>query len=107
MAARPYKKRYTAGTHIPVVSIAEFDPPQKMLLTEARFLARTGQPPFVSKMTTEFTGTTSPGGSVLRVVQDGFPTDPIAHDFYLACETGWKNTFAGILKYLPKILKLS
>lgn len=86
--------------YVSAFTIAEFDPPKKMLLTDARYLAREGQPPFVAEMTTEFTVTPSPRGSVLRVVQDGFPTDPIADDFYLACETGWKNTFAGIRKYL-------
>ena len=27
-------------------------------------------------------------------------TRRLTDDFYLACETGWKNTFAGIRKYL-------
>lgn len=89
-----------APDYVSAFTIAEFDPPQKILLTDARYLAKAGQPPFVAKMTTEFTVTASPGGSILRVVQDGFPTDPIADEFYLACETGWKNTFAGIRKYL-------
>lgn len=78
-----------------------------MLLIEARFLARAGQPPFVLKMTTEFTVTASPGGSVLRVVQDGFPTDPIADDFYLTCETGWKILLPEFVNIFPKRAKLS
>ena len=89
-----------APDYISVFTIAEFDPPARMLLTDASYLARAGQPPFEAKITAEFIVAPSPGGSVLKVVQDGFPSDPIADDFYLACETGWKNTFAGIRKYL-------
>jgi len=89
-----------APDYVSAFTIAEFDPPQKMLLTDGRYTAKSGKLPFEAKMTTEFIVTPSPGGSTLKVVQDGFPTDPIADDFYLACETGWKNTFAGIRKYL-------
>lgn len=91
-----------APDYISTFTIAEFDPPKRMLLTDARYLAKAGQPPFEAKITAEFTVTPSPGGSLLKVVQDGFPAHPAADDFYLACETGWKNTFAGIRKYLPK-----
>jgi hypothetical protein len=41
-----------------------------------------------------------PNGSLLRVVQDGFPADSIADEFYAGCEVGWKNTFEGIEWYL-------
>jgi hypothetical protein len=36
----------------------------------------------------------------LRVVQDGFPREPVADEFYAACEQGWHDTFASIKRYL-------
>ena len=41
-----------------------------------------------------------PDGARLTVVQDGFPTGPEADAFYAACGEGWRNTFAGIRRYL-------
>jgi hypothetical protein len=49
---------------------------------------------------TVFTVEPNGEGSILRVEQTGFPCDPVADEFYAACETGWKNTFAGIRNYL-------
>ena len=49
---------------------------------------------------TEFKVTPHEDGAVLRVTQDGFPADSGADDFYAACETGWKDTFVGIRRYL-------
>ncbi len=42
-------------------------------------------------------------GCRLRVVQDGFPCEAIADDFYAACNVGWRNRFAGIRQYLAAI----
>lgn len=93
--------------YISIFKLAEFDPPRRILFTHGKYQAKGGQPPFEMKMTTEFIVETIPGGSRLRVVQDGFPADPIADEFYAACDTGWRNTFAGIRKYLSKMHKLS
>lgn len=41
-----------------------------------------------------------PNKTELRVVQDGFPCDKAADDFYAACEVGWLETFGGIRRYL-------
>ena len=89
-----------APDYTSVFTIAEFEPPRRMLLTDARYIAKAGQPPFEAKMTAEFIVTETGSGSALRVIQDGFPADPVADDFYAACDTGWRNTFAGIRKYL-------
>ena len=53
--------------------------------------------------TTTFTIESHPEGCLLRVEQDGFTTDPAADAFYQACEVGWKNTFAGIRRFLESI----
>lgn len=38
--------------------------------------------------------------AVLRVSQDGFPIGPEADAFYAACEQGWRDTFAGIRRFV-------
>lgn len=38
--------------------------------------------------------------TLLHVVQDGFPMDSLADEFYAGCERGWVDTFAGIRRYL-------
>jgi uncharacterized protein YndB with AHSA1/START domain len=86
--------------YISIFTIKEFEPPGRILFTDGKYFAKTGPPPFEMKMTTEFIVEPTPTGSILRVVQDGFPADKIADDFYAACDTGWRNTFAGIRKYL-------
>lgn len=54
----------------------------------------------MASMTIEFIVEPRPRGSRLRVVQDGFPDDPIADDFYATSELGWKNTFESIKRFL-------
>ncbi len=82
------------------------EPPKRLVLADGCYYARSGPLPFEADFVIQFTveprGPVEPRGRgcSLRVEQDGFPTDPVADAFYAACETGWKNTFAGIRKYL-------
>lgn len=80
--------------------IKDFEPPKRMFLNEAKYFASEGQPPFEVKMTAEFIVEPSETGCLLRVIQDGFPCDTIADDFYTACDVGWRNTFEGIRKFV-------
>ena len=80
--------------------MAVFEPPRRLVLADYRYYAKTGPLPFRADFTTEFMVTPDVTGSKFRVVQDGFPTAPEADAFYSACEIGWRNTFAGIRRYL-------
>ena len=82
--------------------IGAFVPPRRIVFTDAKYYAKTGPLPFKADFVTEFLIHPTAGGCVLQVTQDGFPVDPVADDFYKACEIGWKNTFAGIHAYLEK-----
>lgn len=86
--------------YVTVFKIAAIEPPRRLFLTDTKYFAKSGPPPFKAEMTTEFTVEPSGDGSILRVAQDGFPDDPVADDFYAACEKGWRDTFARIEKYL-------
>jgi uncharacterized protein YndB with AHSA1/START domain len=86
--------------YVTVATIRDFDPPRRMLLTDYRYRTKSGGLPFEADFQTEFLVTPTGQGSVLRVSQAGFPQGPQADAFYTACETGWRNTFAGIRRHL-------
>jgi hypothetical protein len=50
-------------------------------------------------LTAEFTVTPTEGGSLLQVTQNGFPSDPIADNFYASCDKGWRDTFQSINRF--------
>jgi len=85
--------------YISSFKILEFEPPRRMLLGEGKYHARDGQPAFEMNMTTEFVVEPVNNGSLLRIVQDGFPVDEAADDYFEACVIGWKNTFDGLRRY--------
>lgn len=86
--------------YITASRIRVFDPPRRLVLADSQYYTKSGSLPFRADFVIEFTIEPRPSGCVLRVVQDGFPTDPVANAFYAACETGWQNTFEGIRRYL-------
>jgi uncharacterized protein YndB with AHSA1/START domain len=89
-----------APDYITSAVIQVFDPPNRLVLGEYRYFARSGPPPFKANFSTEFVVVPSETGSVLRVVQDGFPAAAVADGFYAACEKGWAETFDSIKRYL-------
>ena len=86
--------------YVSIFRIRDFEPPRRLVLTDARYYAKTGPLPFSADFVTEFTVEPQPNGCVLRVVQDGFPVDPVADEFYAGCETGWRASFDGIKRFL-------
>jgi uncharacterized protein YndB with AHSA1/START domain len=86
--------------YITTATIREFDPPRKMVLADYRYKARTGPLPFEADFVTEFLVLPHEQGAILRVTQDGFPSGCKADAFYAACEQGWRDTLAGIRRYL-------
>jgi uncharacterized protein YndB with AHSA1/START domain len=85
--------------YITTATIQAFDPPRRMLLTDFKYYAKLGQPPFEANLTAEFTIAPAPGGSILKVTQDGFPMEAIADNFYASCEKGWNDTFESIKRF--------
>ena len=88
--------------YVSTASLVEFDPPRKLAMKYGKYHAKTGSLPFefADGALTTFTIEPIGSGCTLRVKQNGFPSDPIADEFYAACETGWTNTFEGIRKYV-------
>ena len=86
--------------YVSAARLVEYDPPRRLAFGDARYHARPGPLPFEASFVTTFEVEPHPDGAVLRVTQDGFPDDPVADDFYAACKTGWRDTFAGMRRYL-------
>lgn len=86
--------------YISIFQISVFDPPGRLVFSGSQYYAKDIKLPFEADFTTEFLIEPSAAGCSLQATQEGFPCDPIADDFYAACETGWKNTFAGIRSFL-------
>jgi uncharacterized protein YndB with AHSA1/START domain/catechol 2,3-dioxygenase-like lactoylglutathione lyase family enzyme len=86
--------------YVTVARIAAFDPPRRLVLGDYRYRARSGPLPFDADFVTTFEVEPVPDGAVLRVSQAGFPAAAAADDFYAACQRGWRDTFAGIRRYL-------
>ncbi|MDH3491997.1 MAG: SRPBCC domain-containing protein [Acidobacteriota bacterium] len=86
--------------YVSAFTMAEYDPPRRILFTDAKYTASGQKLPFEMNMTTEFLFETTAKGSKIKVIQDGFPVDPAADEFYAACEKGWKDTFMGIRRHL-------
>jgi uncharacterized protein YndB with AHSA1/START domain len=86
--------------YITVATMKVFDPPKRIVFGDYKYYSKSGPLPFEANFTTEFTVESHPEGAVLRVAQDGLPADSTADEFYAACETGWRDTFGGIRRYL-------
>ena len=89
--------------YVTSATLTKFAPPTSLRFESQKYLAHSGEPPFdMSAMTTEFTVTPEGDGARLVVVQDGFPDDAVANDFYAACEKGWHDTLAGLAAFFEK-----
>ena len=85
--------------YVSTFTIKAIEAPTRLLLGDGKCLVQAGQAPFEMNMTAEFIVEPREEGCTLKVVNDGFPTDESADEFYEACIAGWKNTFDGIRKY--------
>lgn len=86
--------------YITIATIEAFEAPRRLRLVDYRYRAKDGGPPFEADFTTEFELEPDPEGARLRVTQRGFPPGPDGDAFLDACATGWRDTFAGVRRFL-------
>jgi uncharacterized protein YndB with AHSA1/START domain len=90
--------------YITAAVIAEFTPHKRLVLQDYQYYSAVEDPlPFDANITTTFEVQDSEKGSSLQVIQDGFPSDSNADEFFQACKQGWIDTFDGIRSYLSKM----
>ena len=83
-------------------TIRDFEPPRKLTLADYRYGTKSGPLPFEADFVTSFEVIADSKGSRLRVTQDGFPDSAEGQSFRTACTQGWKDTFAGMRRYLAE-----
>ncbi|MEW5800230.1 MAG: SRPBCC domain-containing protein [Bacteroidota bacterium] len=88
--------------YITSATMSVFDPPVRIVMMKYDYFSKNGPLPFAASFETEFLITRQSNGCILRITQDGFPSDPVANEFYAACETGWKTTLEQIALYVEK-----
>lgn len=88
--------------YITSAEIDVFHPPRRLVLTDYRYYAQSGALPFQAALETLFEVEPHWEGALLRVTQSGFPCAAEADDFFAACESGWRDTFAGIRRFLSR-----
>ena len=86
--------------YVTIARIRVFEPPRALVLDDYRYWARSGPLPFDADFRVDFRISDTPDGARLRVTQRGFPCSAEADDFLAACEAGWRETFAGIRRYV-------
>lgn len=86
--------------YITAATMKVFDPPRRIVFGDYRYQSKSGPLPFQANFETEFLVAPTAEGATLRVTQAGFPSESVADEFYAACQTGWRNTFAGIRRVL-------
>ena len=92
-----------APDYITAFTMTEYEPPRRILFTDAKYTAGGEKLPFNADITAEFIVNDTQNGCSFRVIQKGFPTDPAADEYYAACEKGWVDTFAGIRRTIKDI----
>ena len=88
-----------APEYITAATLRVFEPPRRLVMAEFRYFARDGALPFACDLPTEFSVDPQGEGSLLRVLQTGFPDETAADEFYAACQSGWDDTLKGMERF--------
>ncbi len=91
-----------APDYISGATLSVFEPPHRLVMSNMKYVARTGCLHFEADLPTEFTIEPTDSSCTLHVHQTGFPDDPIADEHYKGCEVGWERTLASLKTFLSK-----
>ena len=83
-------------------TIKEFQPDCRLVLGEYQYVSPAGGLPFEADFETTFEVKFVGEGSQLTVTQAGFPSEPIADEYYGACESGWQRSLDALENYLDR-----
>jgi uncharacterized protein YndB with AHSA1/START domain len=94
-----------APDYVCAARLVAFEPPHRMVMGKFEYMTKHGPGHglgFKADLESEFTVRAAGSGSILRVVQSGFPDESIADEFYAGCVKGWKDTFDGIARFVAQ-----
>ena len=87
--------------YITTATISAIEAPRCLKLSDFDYFSKGGNPPFdMSGITTEFILEQTAQGCALTVIQDGFPDDHAADDYFSACAQGWDDTLQSMSKFV-------
>jgi len=85
-------------SYLSIARITEFEAPHRMVLVDYQYYAKNGHVPIDANFIVTFEVSPYAEGTRLSIIHDGFP--PGSERFYEDCVRGWKDTCAGIRKYM-------
>jgi uncharacterized protein YndB with AHSA1/START domain len=85
-------------------TIRIFEPNRRLVLGDYKYVSPAGGLPFDADFETSFEIEPVGSGSKLTITQSGFPTDPIADEYYAGCETGWQRSLDGLETFLNNVV---
>ena len=80
--------------------LSAYDPPNRSVMTDARYFAKTGPLGFDGDYMIEYRVRPHKRGALLHLKHSGIPSVPEADEYYAGCDTGWKHCFANLHKLL-------
>ena len=86
--------------YVTTATMLAFEPPRRIVFGDYQYYSRSGPLPFEADFRTAFLVEPHAEGATLQVIQEGFPEGPEGDEFYAACDRGWRDTFAGIRRFV-------
>ncbi|MEL6987318.1 MAG: SRPBCC domain-containing protein [Bacteroidota bacterium] len=80
--------------------ITDIEPEHMIMLNNYTYYAKKGGLPFEADLSLKFIIKPQSHGCELTVINDGFPVDPIADEFFLGCTKGWEDVLNSIQIFL-------
>jgi uncharacterized protein YndB with AHSA1/START domain len=88
--------------YVSSATIKVFEPNRNLVLGDYQYISPDGGLPFEANFETTFEVRPKKEGTELTVTQTGFPVDPIADEYYAACETGWSQSLDALERFLDE-----
>lgn len=92
-----------APDYVTSAVLSEFDPGQRLVMSDYDYLSKSGPLPFEAEFETSFLiSELSESETELKVIQTGFPDEKTADGFYAGCLQGWEDTLANLKIHLQQ-----
>ena len=86
--------------YLVAAAITEYQPFSRLVFSDYRYFSKDGPLPFEFDTTVEHTIHPDQNGSLLTVMQSGFPSTPESEEFFQGCVRGWRTTLESLKSYV-------
>ncbi len=86
--------------YLTAARMIEFDSPSRILMSDYQYRSKSGPMPFEADFEVEFRLTAIDGATNVVVIQNGFPDDAVADEFFQGCVQGWRSTLANLKRHI-------